>query len=100
MDSKGQTIHMDLLASCKTGRQLSIVAWSIWCPAIRSASPLYWFDALNGQHAKHPLASELRIEVVLAGGMTRGTITVDGYPKDQATFNRVSGYVEQVPPQS
>ena len=26
----------------------------------------------------------------------RGTITVDGYPKDQATFNRVSGYVEQV----
>ena len=26
----------------------------------------------------------------------RGTITVDGYPKDQATFNRISGYVEQV----
>lgn len=26
----------------------------------------------------------------------RGTITVDGYPKDQSTFNRVSGYVEQV----
>ena len=26
----------------------------------------------------------------------RGTITVDGHPKDQATFNRVSGYVEQV----
>ena len=31
-----------------------------------------------------------------AGGTIRGTITVDGYPKDQATFNRVSGYVEQV----
>ena len=26
----------------------------------------------------------------------QGTITVDGHPKDQATFNRVSGYVEQV----
>ena len=26
----------------------------------------------------------------------RGAITVDGHPKDQATFNRVSGYVEQV----
>ena len=37
---------------------------------------------------------------MVAGGMIRGTITVDGYPKDQATFNRVSGYVEQVPPQS
>ena len=31
-----------------------------------------------------------------AGGHVRGTITVDGHPKDQATFNRVSGYVEQV----
>ncbi|CAK0748752.1 hypothetical protein CVIRNUC_001857 [Coccomyxa viridis] len=29
------------------------------------------------------------------GGHVRGTITVDGHPKDQATFNRVSGYVEQ-----
>ena len=35
---------------------------------------------------------------MVAGGMIRGTITVDGYPKDQATFNRVSGYVEQVTP--
>ena len=33
-----------------------------------------------------------------AGGTIRGTITVDGFPKDQATFNRVSGYVEQVSP--
>ena len=31
-----------------------------------------------------------------AGGHVRGAITVDGHPKDQATFNRVSGYVEQV----
>ena len=31
-----------------------------------------------------------------AGGIVRGEITVDGYPKDQATLNRVSGYVEQV----
>ena len=26
----------------------------------------------------------------------RGDITVDGHPKDAATFARVSGYVEQV----
>ena len=37
---------------------------------------------------------------MVAGGTIRGTITVDGYPKDQATFNRVSGYVEQVSPSS
>ena len=26
----------------------------------------------------------------------RGRITVDGHPKEQATFARISGYVEQV----
>ncbi|EIE18194.1 putative pleiotropic drug resistance protein 3 [Coccomyxa subellipsoidea C-169] len=29
------------------------------------------------------------------GGLVRGDITVDGHPKDAATFARVSGYVEQ-----
>ncbi|KAL9171408.1 hypothetical protein ABFS82_04G206600 [Erythranthe guttata] len=29
------------------------------------------------------------------GGYTEGTITVSGYPKNQATFARVSGYCEQ-----
>ncbi|BDA47821.1 probable pleiotropic drug resistance protein 1 [Coccomyxa sp. Obi] len=29
------------------------------------------------------------------GGIVRGDITVDGHPKDAATFARVSGYVEQ-----
>ena len=44
------------------------------------------------------ILSQLKLinDAVVAGGMIRGTITVDGYPKDQATFNRVSGYVEQV----
>ena len=30
------------------------------------------------------------------GGLVRGRITVDGHPKEQATFARISGYVEQV----
>jgi ABC-type multidrug transport system ATPase subunit len=29
------------------------------------------------------------------GGYTDGTITISGYPKNQATFARVSGYCEQ-----
>jgi ABC-type multidrug transport system ATPase subunit len=29
------------------------------------------------------------------GGYTNGTITISGYPKNQATFARVSGYCEQ-----
>ncbi|BDA51445.1 ABC transporter G family member 36 [Coccomyxa sp. Obi] len=29
------------------------------------------------------------------GGLVRGRITVDGHPKEQATFARISGYVEQ-----
>ncbi|EIE18006.1 putative pleiotropic drug resistance protein 3 [Coccomyxa subellipsoidea C-169] len=29
------------------------------------------------------------------GGLVRGAITVDGHPKEQATFARISGYVEQ-----
>ena len=51
----------------------------------------------HGQHAKRPLGVELSgLKWWSQAGMIRGTITVDGYPKDQATFNRVSGYVEQV----
>ena len=29
------------------------------------------------------------------GGYIEGTITISGYPKNQATFSRVSGYCEQ-----
>lgn len=47
---------------------------------------------------KQAVAGASYVEVMIAGRTIRGTITVDGFPKDQATFNRVSGYVEQVPP--
>ena len=32
----------------------------------------------------------------LAGGRITGDVRVNGFPKEQATFARVSGYVEQV----
>ena len=32
---------------------------------------------------------------VTAGGVIQGDIRMNGYPKEQATFARVSGYVEQ-----
>lgn len=31
-----------------------------------------------------------------AGGLVRGSITVDGHPKVHETFRRVASYVEQV----
>ena len=33
---------------------------------------------------------------VPAGGLVRGSITVDGHPKVHETFRRVASYVEQV----
>ncbi len=32
---------------------------------------------------------------IIAGGVIQGDIRMNGYPKEQATFARVSGYVEQ-----
>ena len=33
--------------------------------------------------------------IYFAGGIIQGDIVMNGYPKEQATFARVSGYVEQ-----
>ena len=44
-------------------------------------------------------AGKITLMDVLAGrktsGYTEGTINISGYPKNQATFARVSGYCEQ-----
>ena len=38
---------------------------------------------------------EKNTEVVNAGGVIEGDVRINGHPKQQETFSRVSGYCEQ-----
>jgi hypothetical protein len=54
-------------------------------------------DVLSTLYAKYV---SRHVAIPICGGCTaghvRGDILVGGYPKEQSTFARVSGYVEQV----
>lgn len=36
------------------------------------------------------------LAAVVAGGTITGEVLVNGHPKEQRSFNRISGYVEQM----
>jgi ABC-type cobalamin/Fe3+-siderophores transport system ATPase subunit len=47
------------------------------------------------QFKKHSADLVYLTSRVITGGVIQGDIRMNGYPKEQATFARVSGYVEQ-----
>ncbi len=85
----GKTTLMDVLAGRKTGDAPTCVH-----PITPRVCVVGFSDAV---HMMSVLSSS-PIFASHAGGIITGDIRVDGFPKEQATFARVAGYVEQVPP--
>ena len=83
----GKTTLMDVLAGRKTGGsslQKYLLSWQSTAQSLPSVKHLLnWHAAASAESQP------------AAGGKVVGEVTVGGFPKNQETFARVSGYVEQ-----